>query len=134
MRDIAAHILDMVKNSLDAGADQIKIRFWETETEMGFTISDNGEGMSPKQVKEAQDPFFSTKNKKTGLGISLLKQNALMTGGKFAIASQEGEGTVLTAVFVKAHPDCRPKGDVSLTIETLRAVSNAEIFFEDKIL
>ena len=44
---------------------------------------------------------------------------AEMTGGSFEIQSQQGVGTVVTAVFVPSHLDCTPLGDMTATVCSL---------------
>lgn len=55
-------------------------------------------------------------DKKTGLGIPLLKQHAEATGGKISIRSVENEGTKVCARLGYHHIDPQPLGDISSTI------------------
>ena len=86
MKDISFHILDIVQNSLHAGADKIVIEMIENTKEgtLKLTITDNGSGMDQEMLDQVTDPFFtSSTTKKVGLGLPLLKQNAEQTGGVF---------------------------------------------------
>lgn len=124
MKDISYHILDVVQNSLNAGADRVEIDIME-ESHTGryeLKISDNGGGMSSEMLKQVTDPFFTTSTKKkVGLGLPLLKQNAELTGGIFTIKSDLNKGTVVTAVFNSFHIDMIPVGDLAMTFKTLIA-------------
>ena len=76
MKDISFHILDIVQNSLHAGADRIGIEMVENTNEgtLKLTITDNGSGMDQKRLDQVTDPFFtSSTTKKVGLGLPLIK-------------------------------------------------------------
>ena len=46
------------------------------------------------------------------MGLPLIQMNAERTGGSFALHSEPGEGTRLTAEFVFNHPDRLPLGEI----------------------
>jgi hypothetical protein len=124
MKDLSFHILDIVQNSLHAGADKIVIDMIENTKEgtLKLTITDNGSGMDQGMVDHATDPFFtSSTTKKVGLGLPLLKQNAEQTGGTFELSSEINKGTVVTAVFNTGNIDMIPEGDLAATMRTLIA-------------
>ena len=83
-------------------------------------IDDNGSGMTPEQVEQVTDPFFTSRStRKVGLGVPFFKFAAESTGGSFTITSEPGVGTTVTAVFVLSHIDRMPLGDITSTIHTL---------------
>ncbi len=129
MKDLSLHILDIMQNSLAAGAKLIDVEIAENKTENIYTIciNDNGKGMSAHMLSKVTDPFFTTRTtRKVGLGIPLLKENAERTGGKFEISSLQGEGTVIKATFVMNHFDRQPLGDIAGVI-VLTAASNPAV-------
>lgn len=84
------------------------------------SIKDDGCGMTPEQVNNVTDPFFTSRTtRKVGLGVPFFKYAAESTGGSFTIESRPGEGTEVTAVFVLSHIDRMPLGDMNATIHTL---------------
>jgi hypothetical protein len=131
MKDISFHILDIVQNSLHAGADRIVIELTENTMEgsLKMKITDNGSGMEQEMVTRVTDPFFtSSARKKVGLGLPLLKQNAEQTGGVFNVNSELKKGTVVTAVFKTNHIDMLPEGDMAATMRTLIATEPSRDF------
>src|SRR3989304_3847703 len=94
MEDLSLHILDIVENSISANAKNIEIRINEDEKgDLVFIeINDDGDGMSEEEIKNCLDPFFSTKGKKTGLGLPLLCQSANESGGDLIIESKPWQG------------------------------------------
>jgi hypothetical protein len=133
MDELLLHILDIVQNSLSAGASRIEVRIEENSREdlLVLRVSDNGRGMDEETLRSVEDPFFTTKSgKKVGLGIPLLKQTALSTGGNFRIESHPGKGTWIEAQFQLSHIDLPPLGDLPGTLLALIfAAEKADILF-----
>jgi len=122
MRELSLHILDIARNSLEAGATRVEITVREDTRNnlLHMEIKDNGRGMDEHEVQKAADPFYTTrKTRRVGLGLSLLKANALACGGSFSIASQPGSGTTVVAVFQWDHIDRVPLGDMPSTMTAL---------------
>jgi Histidine kinase-, DNA gyrase B-, and HSP90-like ATPase len=131
VKDISYHILDIVQNSLHAGATDISVNLTENtaDCKLILEISDNGCGMTAEELKKVIDPFFTTSvTKKVGLGLPLLKQNVELTRGTFSMESVEHKGTLITAVFHNNHIDMIPMGDLAITFKTLIA-ANPDINF-----
>ena len=121
MKELALHLLDIVKNSTAAGATLVEVCLTEDEAQtLTIVIRDNGRGMSPDFLAAVSDPFTTTRTtRKMGLGIPLLRMSAELTGGSLSIASTLGAGTRLQAVFDGGHIDCPPLGDLPGTISLL---------------
>ncbi len=121
MREIALHLLDIVQNSVTAGASRVDIGFRLAEDGMlTMTVKDDGRGMSPELLERVRSPFVTTRTtRKVGLGIPLLMQNAMASGGGVELESQPGVGTTLTATFNTASIDCLPVGDLAQTMATI---------------
>ncbi|MCR4428054.1 MAG: ATP-binding protein [Caldiserica bacterium] len=133
MDELLLHVLDIVQNSLSAGATLISVEIEErTEDDsLSIKVSDNGRGMDEETLRAVEDPFFTTKSgKKVGLGIPLLKQTVSLTGGSFRIESQPGKGTRVQATFPKSHIDLPPLGDLRGTaLALIYASGKADIVF-----
>ncbi len=116
------HILDIIGNSVRAGASLVEVSIEEksAEDQLILVVKDDGCGMDEETVKNALDPFFtSRKTRKVGLGIPLLQQNAEMSEGNLKIISELDKGTTITATFVRSHIDRPPLGDLSGTISLM---------------
>ncbi len=133
MKDLSSHILDIVQNSIRAKACLICIEIEEhpDNNELIISISDDGTGMTNEQLRLSTDPFYTSRTtRKVGLGLSLLKQNAEMTGGSFSLESEFGKGTKVTAIFGFRHIDRPVMGDLTGTLLILIcSPGNAEYLF-----
>lgn len=122
MRELSMHILDIVQNSIVAGASVIEIVINENLKEDTLTISidDNGKGMSDEEVSMVISPFFTSRTtRKVGLGIPMFKASAEACDGAFKITSEKGKGTYVEAVFKHSHIDRVPIGNMPDTMIVL---------------
>ena len=121
MRDLSMHVLDIVQNSIKAGAALVTVAFTVDESRvLTFAVRDDGCGMAPEFLARVTDPFTTTRTtRKVGLGIPMLKQSAEMAGGTFGIESEVGKGTCIHASFDLTNIDCIPMGDICDSLITL---------------
>ena len=111
MKDLADHLFDILENSVTAGATEIKVILGLRNKRFFLKIKDNGSGIKSGDVT---DPFVtSRKERKVGLGLSLLKKTAENTNGFLEISRLEGNGTFLKFETDISHIDARPFGDLS---------------------
>lgn len=116
MNDLSLHIIDIIQNSLSAGATLIKLTVNEEIKAdlLTIEIEDNGKGMTAQQVMSLEDPFFTSRTtRRVGMGIPLFKQSALQSAGDLIVLSELGVGTKVTATFKHSHIDRPPLGDVA---------------------
>lgn len=133
MKELSLNILDITKNSVTAGAENIEISLIEDEKGiLTLSIKDDGCGMSDETIKKVSNPFYTTRStRKVGMGIPLLTLAAEQTGGKVTIVSStrpEDHGTTISATFDTTSIDFTPLGDVVETV-CLLIQGNPEIDF-----
>lgn len=77
------------------GGGSILIRARTDNSNLVFSFSDDGHGISPEHIDKIFDPFFSTKDsgKGTGLGLSMCYRMVRAHGGKIWAESTLGQGT-----------------------------------------
>ena len=129
MKEIALHILDVVENSLAAGATAIEIAVDDDAigNRLRVSVQDDGRGMDAGKLAGMGDPFVTSRTTRVaGFGISFLKAAAEACNGRLEVHSAPGQGTVLTAEFQRDHIDRMPLGDLAGTLLSL-VVASAEI-------
>ena len=131
MKDLSLHLMDIMQNSLTAGASyvEVTVRAEKKKDLLTLSVKDDGKGMSAETLRRVSDPFYTTRTtRKAGLGIPLFKASAEMAGGSFSIDSEPGKGTVVTAVYQISHIDRKPLGSVADTV-TMCIMGHPEIEF-----
>ena len=101
MEDLSLHILDIVENSIAAGANRVEIRVIEDTRKdiLSVEIRDNGKGMSEEVLENAVDPFYTTRTtRRVGLGLSLLSQSAKEAEGNMTIKSKKVKGQLFMPI------------------------------------
>ncbi len=122
MNELSLYILDLVQNSIRAGAKlvEVVISFDTQKDLLVIEIRDDGCGMDAELLNRVTSPFTTTRTtRKVGLGLPMIKQQCEMTGGEFFIESAPGKGTLLRLSFTASHMDLPPMGDLSGTMVSL---------------
>lgn len=131
MKEIALHLLDIVQNSLSAGASLITVSVDIDEAGglLHVGVADNGRGMDAQTQAQVVNPFYTSRDtRKVGLGIPFFKEGAEGCGGSFYLSSAPGVGTEIGASYGLSHIDRPPLGDMAETMLTL-CVCNETVDF-----
>ena len=67
-------------------------------------IRDNGHGITSEQMEHIFTPFFTTKNRGTGLGLALCQKIVSDHRGFLKVESEPGEGTLFTVSLPLLRP------------------------------
>ena len=89
--------VNVFKNSIEAskGDEIINLNLVESNNNITITIEDNGEGMSSETLSKIGEAFYTTKERGTGLGVSLSKEIIKLHGGEMRYTSSIGKGTTV---------------------------------------
>lgn len=77
----------------------LSVRVLHDMNQVAVYIRDEGIGMTAKELALCRTPFFSTKEKGTGLGLALCEQYIKENNGTFSIDSVKHEYTVISLYF-----------------------------------
>jgi len=95
-------VINLIKNAIDAMPSQGGNIFIGTHIEgeyITISIQDEGCGIPPDQVKKLGQPFFTTKDTGTGLGLMVSYNIIAKHGGAIEVNSTEGKGTTFTIML-----------------------------------
>jgi len=84
-------LINAIQSMRDGGTIDIKVE--EERDNYRIEIEDTGCGISEENVNKIFNPFFTTKEKGSGLGLSIVRKIIEGHRGSVAIQSIEGEGT-----------------------------------------
>ncbi|MQY78164.1 MAG: GHKL domain-containing protein [Bacteroidetes bacterium] len=96
--------INLMKNSMEVLENteepQIRIRISKYEEKKTLIeVKDNGAGMSEEIMSQIFIPFYTTKPKGSGIGLSLSNQIIRLHGGSIAVDSKPGKGSTFTIVI-----------------------------------
>ncbi|MEX1994788.1 MAG: ATP-binding protein [Steroidobacteraceae bacterium] len=91
-------LINLVKNAIESGSpeDDVTLSVQERHGGVALEISDRGGGLSEEVLRDALLPFYSTKPKGTGLGLTLCREIVDAHGGRLSIANRDGGGATVT--------------------------------------
>ena len=116
-------LLNLVRNAKEAmsGGGRIRLEVGKAaEGQVRLVLADTGPGISPENLANIFEPFFSTKAKGTGLGLALVQQIVSEHGGRIEVDCPPGGGTKFTILLPVAKV---PATEVSAGGELLEAKS-----------
>jgi two-component system NtrC family sensor kinase len=96
--------LNLLRNSREAMPEggRLTVSTRGLDREVEITVQDTGRGMSSAVRERIFEPFFSTKQGGTGLGLSVSQQILQAHGGTLACQSQPGQGTTFVLRLPRA--------------------------------
>jgi two-component system nitrogen regulation sensor histidine kinase NtrY len=102
-------LINLVKNAIESGSPEDEVTLTVTERGGGFAIEvrDRGSGLTEEVLRDALLPFYSTKPKGTGLGLTLCREIVDAHGGRLSIANRDGGGAIVT-IWLPAPPVLPP--------------------------
>ncbi|GAB4408436.1 MAG: sensor histidine kinase [Bacteroidia bacterium] len=97
-------LINLIKNAIealeDASAPRIELRCSQSyDGRTLLQVRDNGPGIDQEHVDKIFIPFFTTKKKGSGIGLSLSRQIMRLHNGSIYFQSSPQEGTVFTLAF-----------------------------------
>ncbi|TNE44201.1 MAG: HAMP domain-containing protein [Deltaproteobacteria bacterium] len=101
-------LLNLLRNAMQAAASdtgrdgELFVSTQLLENGVEIVIRDNGPGIPQEIQEEIFDPFYSTKEEGTGLGLPLTQQIIVGHGGSIVCDSENGLGTSFVMVFPMA--------------------------------
>ncbi|MEH7086561.1 ATP-binding protein [Neobacillus drentensis] len=93
--------LNIIKNGIEAihQGGAVSILMKQESQQVVIQIQDEGVGMNEDEVKRLGQPFYSLKEKGTGIGLMVSYRIIDSLHGKIIVQSQKGNGTTFTIRF-----------------------------------
>ncbi|WP_051291400.1 PAS domain S-box protein [Fictibacillus gelatini] len=90
--------INLLKNAIEAMPDggNVYINVKQADNELVISFKDEGCGIPPNRLKTLGEPFYTTKEKGTGLGLMICFKIIENHGGKIHISSEIGKGSIFS--------------------------------------
>ena len=96
-------LINLVRNAIEALRDtshgSIDLCARRAEGRIAISVVDNGPGIPPDQREKVFVPFFTTKRRGSGIGLTLVRQIAAAHGASVDILQSPGGGATVRLLF-----------------------------------
>ena len=98
---LQAALMNLVKNAIEAMPEggQLVARTHATRGGVALDLIDTGDGMDDNTIMRMFEPFYSTKNAGSGLGLPTARKIIEAHGGRISVQSETGRGTKFSLAF-----------------------------------
>ena len=98
---LQAALMNLVKNALEAMDEggRLVARTYTTRKSVALDLIDTGHGVDDNTVLHMFEPFYSTKDGGSGLGLPTARKIIEAHGGRISVQSEIGSGTKFTLEF-----------------------------------
>lgn len=98
---LQAALMNLVKNAMEATdrGGQILARTYVTKSGVALDLIDTGRGVDNNTILHMFEPFYTTKEGGSGLGLPTARKTIEAHGGRISVQSEVGQGTKFTLEF-----------------------------------
>ncbi len=106
-------VLNLVLNAVQAMPEggTLEVRLEPRGAHTALHVRDTGTGMDPARAEEIFEPFVTSKEKGSGLGLHVVQRIVEGHGGRIELETEPGRGSTFTVVLPTV--DDAPPGDVA---------------------
>jgi signal transduction histidine kinase len=98
LNQVLSNLIQNAAEAAPADGGRLEIRGWNEDGMLLLSVRDNGPGISPQNLNQVFNAFFTTKDAGAGmgLGLTIAQRVARALGGAINVHSELGHGTVFT--------------------------------------
>ena len=98
-------LLNLLRNAIQASAEEgeINLSFSREGGDCVISIADQGKGIPEDRREKIFEPFYTNRQKGTGLGLALVKKIVDAHGGHISFSTETGAGTTFTIRLPEAR-------------------------------
>ena len=93
LKQVLVNLISNAVQAMQESGGRIVVRVSNADGYVTITVADNGPGIPGGDLAKVFDPFYSTKDDGTGLGLTIVHRIIDQHGGRIEVDSTEGEGT-----------------------------------------
>ena len=97
-------MLNIIQNSIEAVDEKgnVQISTWQEGKKIFVEVKDDGEGIQSDRLSKIFSPFYTTKEKGSGLGLAFAHKIIKDHGGDISVTSSMGKGATFSIALVRA--------------------------------
>jgi signal transduction histidine kinase len=97
---VLVHLIVNAEQALQLVPEQVSraitVRIVEVDGLAEIVVSDSGPGIPADKLERIFDPYFTTREGASGLGLSFARHLVMLAGGSLSVESRVGEGARFT--------------------------------------
>jgi signal transduction histidine kinase len=93
IREVLVNVLNNAYQAISDDEGEIDVTGSVESENLVLAITDNGEGIDPRDMEKIFEPFFTQKSKGTGLGLTICRELIKLHKGDITVTSEKGKGT-----------------------------------------
>jgi len=130
---IANLVINAKQAMTDGGTLQIRITNWDKKQNwIKIIIKDEGAGIPDEYINKIFDPYFTTKEEGTGLGLATVYSIVQKHGGKIEVESEINTGATFTIYLPAIKTDThKPLSQVTATGKTNHPLFKGRVLLMD---
>jgi signal transduction histidine kinase len=97
--EILLNLLQNAREALGENGNVFVAAGCHRDYSVEISVRDDGPGISPDKIGRVFEAYYTTKEKGSGLGLSIVKHNAELYGGNVRVESELGKGAKFTVIF-----------------------------------
>jgi two-component system sensor histidine kinase PilS (NtrC family) len=102
---LKAILWNLVRNAAEAGEREVvTVRILADDRNAALSVADRGAGIPPGRLPHIFEPFFTSKERGTGLGLAMAHRMVQEHGGSISVESEEGQGSTFTITLPRVAP------------------------------
>jgi signal transduction histidine kinase len=102
-RHFTETLMNVLQNARDALNGRVGSIWISAQCKQDYAVEvivrDDGAGIPSDKMERIFEPYYSTKEKGTGLGLATAKHNIELYGGSIRVESELGKGARFTLLF-----------------------------------
>lgn len=95
--------INMIKNAIEADSQHVWITIEQVDQGILIAIKDDGCGIDSERIKHLGEPFYSSKERGTGLGLTVSYRIIEAHKGKVVVDSKVSQGTTVQIILPINH-------------------------------
>lgn len=102
---LASALSNLITNAIQMADKpcQVAVRVQQQDDHIHLAVSDNGPGIAAEMQQKILEPFFTTRQQGTGLGLAVVQMVANAHKGHLSLTSEPGAGACFTLILPLAE-------------------------------
>jgi signal transduction histidine kinase len=99
LSEILVNLMQNAREALGESGNIFVAADCQRDYAVEISVRDDGPGIPPDKIERVFEAYYTTKEKGSGLGLSIVKHNAELYGGTVRAESVLGQGATFTVIF-----------------------------------